>query len=435
MADLANAEKLTRRALDLARSIGDVDLELIAASQLGLIDVGRGHVSSGLAQIDEAMAAVLGGEACNLDTVVYTCCDMLNACELAGDAERAAQWCKVADQFVASIRLPVPLRRMSHPLRRRADGDRPMGRSRAAAHHRRAGDPRRVPGTPPSRADPLGQPPHPPRTARGRRAVARRCRRRRRGGERRDPVCSRVDARARRRRRCQSPARAPLAHAGQTSVRQAAALDVLVDAHLAAGDVAAAAAAAARLVAIADSAGEVLAAIATAASGRVAAGAGDAGAAVDHLEDAASRFADLGMPFETARARDALARVLAHSLPDLAVAHARAALDGFTKLGAALDADRVAAFLRAHGVVARTGPKGVGALDQPRAGGAAPARPRTLQSGDRQPPLRQPQDGCPPREQHSRQARRRQSRSRRGLRPRRPGVTLDDLEVGSQWVT
>ena len=157
-----------------------------------------------------------------------------------------------------------------------------------------------------------------------------------------------------------------LAHRWRTlakhRVRQAAALDVLVDAHLAAGDVAAAAAAASRLVAIADSAGEVLAAIATAASGRVAAGAGDAGAAVDHLEDAASRFAELGMPFETARARDALARVLAHSLPELAVAQARAALDGFTKLGAALDADRVAAFLRAHGVVARTGPKGVGAL-------------------------------------------------------------------------
>jgi tetratricopeptide (TPR) repeat protein len=106
MADLANAEKLTRRALDLARSIGDVDLELIAASQLGLIDVGQGHVSNGLAQIDEAMAAVLGGEACNLDTVVYTCCDMLNACELAGDAERAAQWCKVADQFVATYGCP-----------------------------------------------------------------------------------------------------------------------------------------------------------------------------------------------------------------------------------------------------------------------------------------------------------------------------------------
>ena len=31
---------------------------------------------------------------------------MLNACELAGDAERAAQWCKVADQFVAGYGCP-----------------------------------------------------------------------------------------------------------------------------------------------------------------------------------------------------------------------------------------------------------------------------------------------------------------------------------------
>ena len=32
------------------------------------------------------MAAALGGEPSNLDTVVYTCCDMLNACELASES-------------------------------------------------------------------------------------------------------------------------------------------------------------------------------------------------------------------------------------------------------------------------------------------------------------------------------------------------------------
>src|SRR5207244_2145181 len=39
-------------------------------------------------------------ERLTFDTVVFTCCDMLSACELVSDIERAAQWCQVADDFV-----------------------------------------------------------------------------------------------------------------------------------------------------------------------------------------------------------------------------------------------------------------------------------------------------------------------------------------------
>ena len=106
MADLHAAEELTRQALDLARTKGDIDLELAASSQLGLIRVGQGDAAGGFALIDEAMAAALGGEPSNLGTVVYTACDMLNACELASDAERAAQWCEVADRFVEQYGCP-----------------------------------------------------------------------------------------------------------------------------------------------------------------------------------------------------------------------------------------------------------------------------------------------------------------------------------------
>ena len=59
MADLDAAEQLTRQALDLAERLGDVDLELAAASQLGLILVGQGATSAGFDLIDEAMAAPL----------------------------------------------------------------------------------------------------------------------------------------------------------------------------------------------------------------------------------------------------------------------------------------------------------------------------------------------------------------------------------------
>src|SRR2546421_3731187 len=52
------------------------------------------------------MAAALGGEGTTLDTVVYACCDMLNACELACDIERAGQWCRVADEFAQTYGCP-----------------------------------------------------------------------------------------------------------------------------------------------------------------------------------------------------------------------------------------------------------------------------------------------------------------------------------------
>ena len=106
MTDLHTAEELTARALDVARAAGDVDLELTALAQLGYVRVGAGDAAGGFALLDEAVAAALGGERSTLDTVVYTCCDMLNACELADDLERAAQWCQVADDFVATYGCP-----------------------------------------------------------------------------------------------------------------------------------------------------------------------------------------------------------------------------------------------------------------------------------------------------------------------------------------
>ena len=98
--DPGRAHELHRRVLELARSSGDVDLELCALGDLGVSLVTAGRQAEGMAMIDEAMAGTLGGEHRRLDTVVITCCDMLVACDLAGDLERAAQWCRVADRFI-----------------------------------------------------------------------------------------------------------------------------------------------------------------------------------------------------------------------------------------------------------------------------------------------------------------------------------------------
>jgi DNA-binding CsgD family transcriptional regulator/tetratricopeptide (TPR) repeat protein len=98
--DGARARELQQRVLELARASGDPDLELCALGDLGLTLVTQGRTSEGLGLIDEAMAGTLGGEHRRLDTVVIACCDMLVACDLAGDQRRAAQWCQVADRFI-----------------------------------------------------------------------------------------------------------------------------------------------------------------------------------------------------------------------------------------------------------------------------------------------------------------------------------------------
>jgi tetratricopeptide (TPR) repeat protein len=104
--DPATAAELQERALQFARASGDHDLELCALGDLGLTLVTRGEAEAGLALIDEAMAGTLGGENSHLDTVVFACCDMLVACDLAGDLQRATQWCRVADEFIRRYGCP-----------------------------------------------------------------------------------------------------------------------------------------------------------------------------------------------------------------------------------------------------------------------------------------------------------------------------------------
>jgi DNA-binding NarL/FixJ family response regulator len=143
----------------------------------------------------------------------------------------------------------------------------------------------------------------------------------------------------------------------------AGALDLLVDAHIAAGAPGDAAAAADRLSEIAATANdEQLAAMAAAARGRVSIARGDLTGATHELRAAVKAWSSLDRPFEVARTRFEHARALVASEPDAAIGEARQALTSFAKLGASVDADRVAALLRSVGVVPRVGPKRVGVL-------------------------------------------------------------------------
>ena len=363
MEDLDLAEDLTRRALDVARVAEDVDLELVALAQIGLIQVRRGDTESGLSLLDEAMAAALGGEGSSLSTVVYACCDMLNACEVASDAERAAQWCEVADGFVATYGCPflyaecrIAYGSVLTAKGRWSDADRELCTGLAATADSSPGLHARAL----TRLADL-------RVRQGRLEEADRLL---------ADLGEHVDAEA---EAALSLAALFLARGdGAAAVRNleqrldhleehrshlATALDLLVDAHVVAGDDEKATSAADRLGGLTRPAGgDRVVALASSAHGRVAASRGDTEAAVRHMDAALGVWSRLELPFEAARERVRIADALAGSRPDVAIDHAQRALTTFEELGATPDADRTAAFLRSMGAPARTGPKGIGVL-------------------------------------------------------------------------
>jgi DNA-binding CsgD family transcriptional regulator len=361
--DLDAAEELSRRALAVARRAGDVDLELVALSQLGLIGVANGDAAGGFALIDEATAAVLGGERTTLDTAVYVCCDMLNACELASDVERATEWCRVADDFVARYGCPFLYAecRIFYGSVLIAKGRWDEGEVELAAGLRAADR-----GSPGLHARALirlaGL-----RTRQGRLEEAEQLLAHvgegvQAGSEEALAVAALLLARG------DAPAAARhlaerLHHLEAHRSHLAGGLDVLVQASLAAGDLDAADHAARRLGALTPptpTAGYE--AMAAAAEGRVALARGDVETAAGLLEAAVEEWCRLALPFETASARFELGRAVAGQQPGLALDHARRALATFESLGATGAADRVAAFLRSMGSSGRSGAKRVGLL-------------------------------------------------------------------------
>jgi len=77
--------------LAIARSIGDLDVELFALAYLGIALVARGEIARGLAVHDEAAAVALSGCASPLTNgMVY--CGLIWTCRNRGDWQRAAEW-------------------------------------------------------------------------------------------------------------------------------------------------------------------------------------------------------------------------------------------------------------------------------------------------------------------------------------------------------
>jgi len=357
--DLNYAADLEQKALDHAARTADRDLELVARADLGLIRVKQGDLELGMAMIDESMAGLSAGENRRLDTVVMVCCIMLTACEVAADFERATQWSHVTDQFLATYGCPYLFAecRAIYGSVLVANGRWP------AAEQELRSAISQTQGTYP--------PVH--RLAAGSLALLKL----RQGRlEEADALLTGLDpdlavilplAAVKLARGENALAIALLDRTlrgiDKDSIESVRALEMLVEAYLAKGDMDQAANAVDRLNSTVGTRTWLEAAArCSLAAGRLARARDDNPTALACFERAVDGFLRLGLPHEAGRAHLAMAEASRDANPELATLEAQAAFDAFEILGAHPDRDRAAGLLRSLGVASKPGPRGPGLL-------------------------------------------------------------------------
>jgi ATP/maltotriose-dependent transcriptional regulator MalT len=345
-------------ALDIARAVGDVDLEASALALLGRAQLLAGEFDAGVAALDEAMTAITSGEA--TDPVVFgdVCCVVTLACEESGELERLMRWNEVVERFMS--RNPhgalISFCGTCGAEFFQAKGDLEMaerclaealGALEGTGHRSRCIHP----------AAKLAE----LRILQGRVEEAERLL----AGYEDLPDALRASVDIHRLRGEHAIAAALLLRrlnqTGDTTVAVPL-LSVLVEVQLAQGMTEEARVSAQRLEAIARrSEHPRVDAVADLAAGRVARSLGEP-AARERLERALDAFVRLEMPLDAARTRIELARWIASADPSVAIREARVAADTLERLGAGREADAAAALIRELGGPARTGPKDVGLL-------------------------------------------------------------------------
>ncbi|MGH3012171.1 MAG: LuxR C-terminal-related transcriptional regulator [Gaiellaceae bacterium] len=354
--DASEREQFATAAIAIARRYGDRDLEFDAMALLGEAYVAMGRVTEGMTLLDQAMAAVASGEVVGVGPAGEIYCRLLSACERATDVRRAEQWLAAATRFEAWGAFVPPTCRTHYggiliALGRWDEAEREL---LAAIRTFETG----------YWASQLF-------------ALLRLADLRVRQGrfEQAERLLEGFDwhASARRSLARIALARGDLALAGDlarlcfestpsSDPDCAPVLGLLVDVHLAGGDLAAADETLDQLAVLAaDRHDDRTRAVARLARGTVRAARGEQHARVD-FQAALELFSGLGLALEAAQSRVALARALASNAPAAAVVEARHALETFERLGAIRDADATAALLRELGAPARTFPKGYGPL-------------------------------------------------------------------------
>jgi ATP/maltotriose-dependent transcriptional regulator MalT len=342
--DPEQAERLASDAVRIGQALGLPDYEMLGRALHGFARVTAGDVDEGLRELDEVNAAVLAGEMRDLRMIALAGCYLIAACERIRDYERAVEWTDRLKAFCAKwgLRPTFAVCRTQYAsvciwrgAWEEAEDELNSATAELAASRPamageglvRLADLRRRQGKLDEAMTLLERSGSHPLASLGRASV----------------VFDRGDFKAttdlveRHLRRLPATNR----------TERAAALELMVGACLEQGRSDDAAGALAELQAIASEAGTgPLKASASLAAGLVAARSGDAGSARKHLEDAVDLFEASGAPFETARARVELARVMrASGQPEAAAREARRAIEELTPLGAGLEIARAAAVL------------------------------------------------------------------------------------------
>jgi DNA-binding NarL/FixJ family response regulator len=334
----ALARERAAEAEGLGRQLGDIDLEMTASALDGLALVSQGEVVSGMARLDEATAAATAGEMSDPVAVGLSCCYLIFACERVCDFDRAAQWCQrlahvAARQNVRALRA-VCRAHYGTVLMLRGDweaADAELSDAAAvlegapregADAFARLGELRRRQGRGDEALGLTGRAEHHPLAILCRAALA----------LERGDLAAAADGAARQ-----------LRSLGEAMIERAPALELLAEAHGEAGRADEAMDAALELRAIADRvATEPLLGAAHHAEGCALSAAGRCDDARKAFEDAVGLLARAGLPFETARARVALARSLRElGRNDAARSELDRAGKAFGRLGAVAEARRV----------------------------------------------------------------------------------------------
>jgi DNA-binding NarL/FixJ family response regulator len=356
--DRAHKNELFDVALTTARAARDVDLEVATLAYLGASLVHAGRFDDGMTMLDEALAAVAGGEIDDFFLFEEVFCQLFSACEYAHDVTRADQWISVGNAIAARQQLPA------------VSG---FCRTHYAGVLTAAG---RWPEAATALSGAIDDWSTAQRSQLRIGALARLADLRIRQGrvEEAERLLGAIDL-----AHCSEAARpwaavhfargefaragavleAALDEVGRTQPGAAPLFELLVQVELAAQHIDLAGAAAAELEALAASTDtDYVCAAAALARARVCRARGDADAE-RHLRAALTAFASARMPIEIATSRLELATSLGTTAPEVAIAEARAALDTFRRSEASRLEHEAVAVLRALGVreaeVTRTG--------------------------------------------------------------------------------
>jgi DNA-binding NarL/FixJ family response regulator len=345
--DTAKTAELGAAALEIGRRFRVPDLEMLGLSLQGAALVACAEVDEGMRCLDEATAVALAGEATIPISGAWACCFLVSACTSVRDYERAFEWCdriaEFAERYGSRYMLAFCRAEYGAVHLWRGRWAEAEGMLEAAVEDFSRSRPTMVGGSLVGLAEVRRRQGRPDEAAElldraGSSTSVQLCRARLAldRGEARE-AAELVERQLRK-----APA--------ERKLDQAPALELVIRARVAVGDVEDARTALRSLRGIAVLVGtEPLLASSELAEGAIAAADGDHQRARTLLEDAVDRFERLGAPFEAAEARIELAASLAAlGRTEAAEREAADARDRLLELGAGPEAEQAGRLLRSE---------------------------------------------------------------------------------------